>query len=117
MPSSQRAGERGDTMLAKANDASLSLGAKDVFYAEAEKYFDFAGFSDEEATAASARAAIQPDLKAQRDRQRESFDQARERLKSEAASARQAAEGMRKTEAEKQAFKNEADALEAELGF
>jgi hypothetical protein len=117
LPSSRRAFERGEQMLALANDTAHGLFARDAYYEDAERYLDFGDFSTEAKSAASARAKLQPALQAQQARQREAADEAREKMEGQARSATQAAERMKKSESEKRRFEEEADALEAELGF
>ena len=116
-PSSIRAGERGDTLFARANDTNLGLSARDSFYADAIGYYKFGGWKNRISQAEAARANIQSALEAEQARQRAAMDKAREELKDEADQFRQAQEGMKKTEAEQQRFEDEADAMEAELGF
>lgn len=113
-PSSRRALERGDAMLAKANDPAQRLEIRSDFYADAEKYFSFGGFEKRAGEAESKRAAIQPALQAEQARQEKQRDAA---LEQKAAAMQQAVDDMQKTEAEKQSFNEEADAMEAELGF
>lgn len=117
MPASRRARQRGDEMLARAGDANTSVLLRDALYGEAQHYYDFGGFKDESASAASARDAIQPELRAERDRREERLDQAGAELKERAESAREAAEKLKKSAAEQKRFKDEADAMESELGF
>jgi preprotein translocase subunit SecD len=117
MPSSQRARKRGGDLFERATDRAASLAMRDALYAEARRYFDFGGFESESASVESAHESIESALQAERDRQDELLDQAAARLSEEAASIRQAAEDMKKTDSEKQSFKDEADALEDELGF
>ncbi len=116
-PSSQRALKRGDTMLARANDPEQSLQIRDEFYGDAERYFEFGGFNQRASTAASQRAAIQAALQAEQDRREQQMEKARTEMQQKAEATKQAVEDMKKTEAEKQSFNEEADALEAELGF
>jgi hypothetical protein len=117
MPSSKRALERGDAMLSRAEDAKSSLPLRDALYDEAQRYYDFGGFKEESAAAAAAHKAIQPALQAARDQQEKLLDEADARLKGQAESAREAAEKLKKSASEQKQFKEEADALEAELGF
>jgi hypothetical protein len=116
-PTSQRARKRGDALLARANDTQHSFGARDRFYDYAIAYYKFGHWDNQVAKAASARDAIQPALQAERERQRANREKAREDMASRAEQVNQAREKMNKTEAEKQTFREEADALEAELGF
>jgi len=113
-PSSRRALERGDTMLARANDPAQGLEMRDDLYQDAEKYFQFGGFSKQAKAAESQRDAIQPALQAEKARREQQRDAA---LEQKAAAMQQAVDDMQKTEAEKQSFNEEADAMEAELGF
>lgn len=116
-PSSQRARKRGDMLLAKANDANLSLGARDDIYRDAEWYFNFGGFDEQASAAASQRAAIQPALQAEQDRREQQMEKKQAEMQQKAEAMKQAVDDMQKTEAEKQSFNEEADAMEAELGF
>ena len=104
-------------MLTKANDPQFSLGARDRFYRDAERYFEFGGFSDRAATAESRRAAIQPELQAERDWQKAALEKAAAEFESKGEDVQKAIDDMQKNESEKQSFMDEADALEAELGF
>jgi hypothetical protein len=117
MPSSRRARQRGDEMLSRAKDTNSSLPLRDALYKEARRYYDFGGFKEASASAASAHETIQSALQAERDRQDKLLDQAKARMDEEAESIRQAAEDMMKTDSEKRRFEDEADALEEELGF
>jgi hypothetical protein len=109
-----RALSRGDALMAKAGDAALSLEARDSLYESAGSYFDFAGDDGRRQAAARGRDALAPALKGERDQREARLDQKSSELE---AAARQAQQQMQKTEAEKQSFKEEADALEDELGF
>ena len=113
-PSSQRALKRGDSMLAQANDTARSLAVRDDFYGLALQYFRFGSLDDREAEAASRQAAIQPALEAEQARREQQREAA---LEQKAGAMQQAVEDMQKTEAEKKSFNEEADAMEAELGF
>jgi hypothetical protein len=117
MPSSKRAHRRGDEMLARAKDPNSSLGLKDAAYREARRYYDFGGFKQASSSAAAAHQAIEPALQAARDRQEKALEEAEARFSVDAESVRRAAEDMQKSASEKERFKNEADALEDELGF
>ncbi|MGI9343633.1 MAG: hypothetical protein ACR2QV_12350 [Gammaproteobacteria bacterium] len=113
----RRAEERGDTLLARADDDALALEARDNFYGIAESYYRFCYCDRERNSAERKRAAIQPALEAQRAEQQRKMDDARADLEKKAEAARESLEKMQKTEAEKKVFKEEADAMEAELGF
>ncbi|UCG72589.1 MAG: hypothetical protein JSV45_15310 [Chromatiales bacterium] len=117
LPSSQRARQRGDTMLAKANDTTQGLEVRDNYYEDAEWYYEFGEFDDLARTAKLQRAAIQPALQAERERREEQMEQAAADMEKKAEAVQQAVDDMQKTEAEKKSFNEEADALEAELGF
>jgi hypothetical protein len=116
-PTSQRAGARGDILLARADDTQLGLRARDMLYRDAEQYFEFGGFSDKEAAASTAREAIQSALQAERNRQNQAVEKAAAEFEGKREAVQKAVDDMQKTEAEQQSFKDEADALEAELGF
>lgn len=117
LPSSQRARQRGDTMLARANDTRQSLEVRDGFYEDAERYYEFGEFDELASTARGQRAAIQPALQAERERREQQMEQAAADMEKKAEAVQQAVDDMQKTEAEKQSFNEEADAMEAELGF
>lgn len=111
-PTSVRARERGDTMLARANDPAYSLETRDQFYRAAIDYYEFGNFDRQAANARSARDSIQASLNAEQQQRKAELEQA---LKKKQQDLQQAQENMMKTEAEKKKFKDEADALEAEL--
>jgi hypothetical protein len=113
-PVIDRAVIRGDAMLAQADDANLSLEARDSLYEAADNYFEFAGNSARQQTVEQRRASIAPALKAERNAR-----EARTRKKGDELqkSAEQAKKDMQKTDAQKKSFKDEADAMEDELGF
>jgi len=117
MPSSKRARKRGDEILARAEDPGSRLGLKDAAYHEARRYYDFGGFKQASSSTALAHQAIEPALQAARDRREQALEEAEARFSVDADSARRAAEDMQKSASEKERFKNEADALEDELGF
>jgi hypothetical protein len=117
LPSSQRAKKRGNLMLSKANDSQFSLSARDSFYRDAEQYFDFGGYDDQATTAASGRESMQPALQAERDRQEAVLEKTAAEWEGKREDMQKAVDDMQKSEAEQQSFKDEADALEAELGF
>ena len=116
-PLDRRAEQRGDTLLARANDATQALEVRDGRYDLARSYFEFCSCNDKIARAGGAQAKIQPALQAERDRREQQMEAARADLEKKAEAARKGIDDMQKTEAEKKSFKDEADALEAELGF
>jgi len=116
-PESQRALQRGNVLLSKAEDTSIDVVARDDNYALAIDYYDF-GYQKEAARKArAAREAIQPQLAASRQQTEAKRDAVRKEMEGKLENAAAAMEDMKKTEAEKESFNAEADALEAELGF
>jgi hypothetical protein len=113
----RRAEQRGDTLLARADDAALALEARDMFYSTAENYYRFCACDRQRSMSEKKRESIQPALQAKRAEQERKMEDARAELEKKAEAARDAVEKMQKTEAEKKVFKDEADAMEAELGF
>jgi hypothetical protein len=113
-PVNDRAVMRGDALLALAGNANLSLEARDSLYEAADNYFEFAGNSARRQTVERSRATIAPALKAERDAREARTRKKGDELKK---SAEQAKKDTQKTDAQKQSFKDEADAMEAELGF
>jgi len=107
-----QATERGDMMLARANDTAVGLEARDDYYSAAIKYYEFAKENDRIAKAKTARAAIEPEMRAARAEREAKLD---EKLAGMKASAMEFQRSMEKSDAEKKSFKSEADALEAEL--
>jgi hypothetical protein len=114
---SQRARTRGDALLSKANDQQLGLEARDQYYAFAQWYFEFGQADQMAALAESQRAAIRPALEEERRQQDLAMGRAAADMEKKAADAQRAMKEMQKTDAEKKSFNEEADALEAELGF
>jgi len=117
LPSSKRARQRGDTLLAKANDASNTFTARDSYYDMAIDYYSFGHWNSQRDAAVAAEASIQDDVMAERQQAEEKMQQMQADMESRLENAEQAMESMQKTEAEKKSFNDEADALEAELGF
>jgi hypothetical protein len=113
----KRAGERGDTVLDKAGDSSLSYRGRDKLYALAVRYYEFGQWKKQSDRAQSMRDSIQSDLAAEEAENEAKMEQAEAEIRQKAEAASQAAAEMMKTEEEKQEFKKEADAMEAELGF
>jgi len=116
-PANLRAAERGDEVLTWAGNKELSFTIRDEYYELALDYYNWCNCKDKAATAVAAKEAIQPQLLAEQARRQEQIDQAEERLKGQAEEMQHALDDMQKTDAEKKAFEEEADALEAELGF
>jgi hypothetical protein len=113
-PVLDRAVMRGEALQARAADANLSLEARESLYEAAENYFMFAGNSARQQAVERGRAAIAPALKAERDARTARIDRKGAELKE---SALQMKESMHKTDVQKKSFKDEADAMEDELGF
>ncbi len=117
LPLDRRAEQRGDTLLVRANDAATGLEVRDGYYELATSYFEFCGCDKKIAGTAAAREKIQPALQAEQERREQQMEAARADLEKKAESARQAIDDMQKSDAEKKSFNEEADAMEAELGF
>lgn len=119
--SSGRARQRGDELLARAGENAWEKGAslalRDALYREARRYYDFGGFEEAAKAAATAHKSIESELREARLRQEEAVDQDKTRFNVDAQSIQKAAEDVMKTDAEKERFKHEADALEDELGL
>ena len=113
-PVRERAVMRGDALMTRAGDPSMSLEARDSLYEAAGDYFKFAEARDLRRAAEQGRAAIEPALRAERDQQSARLDKKTDQLQQ---SAEQLKQSMEKTEAQKESFKQEADAMEDELGF
>jgi hypothetical protein len=112
-----RAEKRGDTLLARANAKSSDLTLRDKLYDYAQRYYRLCNCNDKAARTAKAHDAIRPALQAQEERQHQQIEKARAEMKHQAEGMKGAVDKMKKTEAEKQQFKKEADELEEELGF
>jgi hypothetical protein len=116
-PGNLRAVERGDEVLTWAGNKEFSYSARDDYYAMALDYYTWCKCDAAAKRANAAKEGIQPQLQAEQARRQEQLDQAEERLKGQAENMQRALDNMQKTDAEKKAFDDEADALEAELGF
>ena len=101
----------------KGDAVKLSFSHRDDYYQLAETYLGLCGCRDRAYLIGARRAAIEADLLAEEARQDEIRDQQKAELQSQGEAMKQAAQDMQKTESEKQSFKKEADAMEAELGF
>lgn len=112
-----RAEKRGDTLLARANDKTQDLGFRDQLYDNAQQYYEWCNCNDKAARAKTAHDAIRPALEARQEQQRQQLEEAQSKSKQKAEGMKEAVDNMKKTEAEKQQFKKEADKLEEELGF
>ena len=116
-PANLRAAGRGDEVLAWAGNKELSFTIRDEYYELALDYYNWCNCKDKAANAFAAKDAIGPQLQAEQARRQEQMDKAEERLKGQAEDMQRALDDMQKTDAEKKAFDDEADELEAELGF
>ncbi len=116
-PWSKRARQRGDALYKQAGDSNYSFSGRDALYAHAARYYEFGGWTEEQARVDAARAAIQPELAAEEARLEAEQEKALVEMEKKAEASRRAAEDMMKSEQEQEAFKREADALEEELGF
>ena len=113
-PVNSRALDRGDAILARAGSADLGLESRDALYQSAADYFKFAGNFERQQTVERARAQIAPALKAEISQRNAKLDKQAQKLR---GSAQEMKHSMEKTEVQKNSFKDEADALEDELGF
>jgi hypothetical protein len=117
LPSSKRAQQRGDTIMSKANDGSLSYESRDAYYEMAIDYYSFGHWNSQRDAAVAAKARIQDSLLAEQQQAAAKVEQMQADMEVRLKSAEQGMEAMKKTDAEKKSFNDEADALEAELGF
>lgn len=117
VPVLERAKARADEMMAIGDDAGVPLTARAEAYDEAQDYYAIADDRERTDLAYQRRAALQPALDAYQAEREAALDKAREEMKGMAAEMEQSLKDMEKTEEEKKAFKEEADALEDELGF
>jgi len=104
--------ERGDMMLAHANDTAAGFEARDDYFSAAIRYYEFAKANDDAAKAKTARAKIEPAMRAARAEREAKLN---EKLVNMEASAMEFQRSLKKSDAEKKSFKSEADTLEAEL--
>ncbi len=116
-PSDLRGEQRGDTMLARGNDQTLSLEVRDEFYTLAQGYFESCNCYDKVQAAVDSRDAIQPALQAKFEIDRQKMEKMQAEMQQKTEAMQQSVDDMQKSEAEQQSFKDEADALEAELDF
>jgi len=113
-PVRERALVRGDALMDRAADASLSLEARDSLFEAADNYFKFAEEPQRRQAAERGRAEIAGALQAERDAREARIDQKGAELQK---SAQEMKQSMQKTDAQKRSFKDEADAMEEALGF
>jgi hypothetical protein len=106
--------ERGDVLLARADDTSHGLEARDDYYAAAIRYYKFADADIQAMRAISSRKAIEPELAAARLSREARMDEKAAQLQE---SVQEFQQSIEKSDAEKKSFRSEADALEDELDF
>lgn len=116
-PESARALQRGNAMLAKAGDTSVDALSRDEYFEMAIGYFDFGDWKAEAAQATAARDGIQGEVARRQQQVEADTEEFVEEMRGKAENMEAAMQDMKKTEAEKKSFNEEADALEAELGF
>jgi len=116
-PADRRAAERGDAVMSWAGNENLSFTVRDDYYERALGYYNWCQCKEKAARAVTAKEAIQPQLLAEQARRQAQADEAKKRLQGQAEEMQRAVDDMQKTDEEKKAFKDEADDLEAELGF
>ncbi len=109
-----RAIKRGNAMLARAEARNVDLEIRDRFYNTAASYFSVGEARERVSQIESLREGLKPELEALRATREARAERKINELKQSAA---QAQEALQKTEAQKEEFSKEADALEAELGF
>jgi len=117
LPSSQRAKQRGNTLLAKAGDSSISFTSRDAYYDMVIDYYQLGHWNSQLGEAETAKARIQGRVLAEQQQSEQQMQQMQTDMEEKAEDMKAALESMQKTEAEKKSFNDEADALEAELGF
>jgi hypothetical protein len=117
LPSSQKAKQRGNTLLAKADDSSISFTSRDAYYDMVIDYYKLGHWNSLLAAAETAKARIQDRVLAEKQQSEQQMQQMQADMEEKAEEMKAALESMQKTEAEKKSFNDEADALEAELGF
>ena len=112
-----RATERGDKLMAMADDSSIPIMARDQYYETAISYYNLGDLDSKANNARNKRQAIQGAVETEQQRIAAANEKASQSAQTKAEEMRDAVEKMQKTDAEKQSFKDEAAALEAELGF
>jgi len=117
LPSSQRAKQRGNTLLAKADDSNISFTSRNAYYDMIVDYYKLGHWNTQLAEAEAAKARIQDGVMAEQQQSEQRMQQMQAEMEEKAEDMKAALESMQKTEVEKKSFNDEADALEAELGF
>jgi hypothetical protein len=110
----ERAVQRGDALLARVGETTLGLKSRESLLEAAENYFEFAGNRERQQAAQRALAAIAPAVETERAQRNAKIDKKADELRESSARMR---DSVIKTEEQKQSFKDEAEALESELGF
>ena len=118
-PTMRRARERGEVRLTQADATSLNLKRRDSLYGQAIKYFDWCDCEGRRAAAKTAQEQIQPALEEAETQRSEAIAKKAEQMMKDIdpEAIKKSVEDMQKSDAEKKSFQDEADALEAELGF
>jgi hypothetical protein len=118
-PTVRRARDRGDQRLTQANNETLGLKLRDSLYSQALGFFKSCGCDARILEAKAAQERIQPALDEVQQQKSEAMERkAEDMMKNvDPEAIRKSVEEMQKSDAEKKSFKDEADALEAELGF
>ncbi len=109
-----RAIRRGEVMLKLADAENSDLEIRDRYYSTAASYFNLGDSTERVSRINSVREDLAPQLEALRAQRAARAERKIDELKESAAEAQQA---LQKTDAQKEEFSREADALEAELGF
>lgn len=119
-PVAARAAERANRFYELARDEDVVITMRDGLFQYAERLYDFANRPATRREVQAARERFQPELQTaieEREKAAKAFaTKMREQLPSE-PEIRAAEEAMRKSESEQASFREEADALEEELGF
>jgi hypothetical protein len=113
-PVTDRALDRGDALMATASSSEFGLESRESLYEAADNYFEFCNNHERRLAVENALAKLTPALEAEREQRNARISKQAEKMK---ASAVEMSESMIKTDTQKNDFKDEAEALEAELGF
>jgi len=117
IPSGLRAEMRGDILFERGGDESLTPEFRDELYELSIRYYNWCNCRDQAAAVADARRTLQPALAASEAQRRKKMEKMQAEMQQKTEAMQKSIDDMQKTEAEKQSFKDEADALEAELDF
>lgn len=117
VPVLERAAARAEEMMSIGDDTGMPLMTRAEAYDEAQDYYAIADDRERTELAYEKRSALQPEIDAYLARREAALEKAAEEGRNMANEMEQSLKDMEKTEEEKKAFKEEADALEDELGF